>query len=379
MAKSITYGMGQYRFNKSFSYIEKIFDSEISNNNTEILDNEPKKNYFKNNSGGINYKDIYFNLIEKPASNISNSGSATKTQLIQYGTTYYMELKVPQHRKYQLTLNLKLCAENSSESGSPDLNHFQNIKRLIIPPTPSLDDIISQVILYEDPRDNNAYKELIRAAVIDEKHIVENINNSNITLENHDVYYDKASTEYYFINGTSKMQLTKDTYSANKKLTQDWKINNSQLESPATITFKFAFSPKYQQKEGFSFLVIETERSGVESHELEYIEDSITYYGTKLDLSLVQAKIYSVANLLSQASEGASQIQAGITQLNHIAVWGHPEQIITINGEEIKIGQTGFYELKDFNITYLGVVVDKESYTDRFTIDYEYRLVSQET
>jgi hypothetical protein len=65
----------------------------------------------------------------------------------------------------------------------------------------------------------------------------------------------------------------------------------------------------------------------------------------------------------------------GVNALTHIGVWGHPEQILAINGEEIRIGQSGFYELNDFTITQLGVIVN-DPIKDRFTIDYEYKLIT---
>ena len=72
---------------------------------------------------------------------------------------------------------------------------------------------------------------------------------------------------------------------------------------------------------------------------------------------------------------GQSQIQSSTGQLTHIGIWGHPEQAFTINGEEIKIGQSGFYELNDYIINNIGVIVtDKQ--VDRFTIDYEYKVVN---
>jgi hypothetical protein len=49
--------------------------------------------------------------------------------------------------------------------------------------------------------------------------------------------------------------------------------------------------------------------------------------------------------------------------------------MFTINGEEIKIGQSGYYELKDFTINSLGVIVTDYD-IDRFTIDYEYRTLN---
>ena len=47
---------------------------------------------------------------------------------------------------------------------------------------------------------------------------------------------------------------------------------------------------------------------------------------------------------------------------------------MTINGEEIKIGPSGFYEIKDYDITSLGMVVEDPD-VDRFTIDYEYKVI----
>ena len=60
------------------------------------------------------------------------------------------------------------------------------------------------------------------------------------------------------------------------------------------------------------------------------------------------------------------------SKLNHIGVWGHPEMYLAINGEQIQIGKTGLYELDDFEITNLGVVV-QDFAIDRFTIDYEFK------
>ena len=372
MAKNITYGMGQYRFNKNFSYIDKEGYIDTSLNPTRM-------DYFTNDSGGINYEDIQIDI-----TGLTTDGA--KYNYVQYGTTYYMELTVPQNRKYQLTLNLKLCGEKTA--GVPDLNHFQNIKRLIVPPTPALDDITSEVILYEDPRDDNKHRGLIRAAVIDEKHTFnENSNAQSINIagkENHDVYYNEFNSTYFFIDtddiNNPVKEITKSPLAYRDKisLTQDWKITNSgSSENPATVTFKFAFSPKYQQTQGFPYLVIETERTGNENHTIEYVKSGVTYYGTVLNKDLIKMKLYGVTNLLEDGTIGVSQVQSGTSQLTHIAVWGHPEQIITINGEEVKIGQTNFYELKDFNITYLGVVVT-DPMIDRFTIDYEYKI-AQET
>ena len=54
--------------------------------------------------------------------------------------------------------------------------------------------------------------------------------------------------------------------------------------------------------------------------------------------------------------------------------------MFTINGEEIKLGKSGQYELKDYNITSLGLIVvhgdeeNSEFDTRNFVIDYTYKI-----
>lgn len=358
MAKTINYGMGQYRYNASFEYIGEVYDSTKDTNSIK---------YFKNDAGGINYQDILFDFPKYTPVN-SSSDKGDTSNIIQYGTTYYMELTVPQNRKHQLVLNLRLYGQGNGVGDDININpnQFQNIKRLVIPPTSALDDISSEVILYEDPNGSG----LIKADVIDDQHIKENTEDKN-SWESNTAY--KAGNKYYYKINNNLKEITK--YSDNYELTQNWKLNN-EIKDPAVVTFKFAFSPKYSLTGGFPYMALEIERNGAENYSIEYIENNVTYYGLKLDKDKIEAKIYTVANLLHGATTLTSEIQSGISSLNHIAVWGHPEQIITINGEEIKIGQTSFYELKDFNINYLGVVVT-DSNKDRFIIDYEYRIVPE--
>jgi hypothetical protein len=42
-----------------------------------------------------------------------------------------------------------------------------------------------------------------------------------------------------------------------------------------------------------------------------------------------------------------------------------------INGEEIRIGQSGYYELNNFDITNFGIVVRNNQ--DKFILDYQYK------
>lgn len=400
MPRSITYGIGQYRFNPTFHYIdnEQIFDGSKYDTEEECF-----ISYYQNSLGRIDYQDILLSiqpLVEDDATGSSN--------WLQYGKTYYMELTVPQHRQYDIYLNLKLCA---GVNNTVDTERFQTIKQLIVPPTPQSDDFSNRVILFEDP--TNITK--IRACVLDEDHVLTTehpIFNQTVPDDKrkHEVYSykneDNGLIEYWYVtkdpnnsNNSADYVWKKISNRTIGNLTQGWKVNKTDengdvtidvsKEYGSTITFKFAFSPKFNLTGGFPYLLLESDRTGNENHILEYIgEDGVTYHGTCLDIKQVYAKIYAVSNLLLDTTNGLSQIQTGTT-VNHIAVWGHPEQILTINGEEIKIGKSGFYELKDFDISSLGIVVEgqdvqnssgQSTYVnntkDTFTIDYEYKITN---
>lgn len=62
--------------------------------------------------------------------------------------------------------------------------------------------------------------------------------------------------------------------------------------------------------------------------------------------------------------------------IKSIGVWGRPEQIMAINGQEIRIGPSGYFELKDlpsaFKLTELCIANTEEG--DRYTVDVEYEV-----
>ena len=353
MANTTSYGMGQYRYTRSFDYISQILEANKDVNSDSI-------NYYQNTSTNSQYQDIVITL-----------PSFSNTPLVQYGETYYMRLTIPQNYEYTTTLDLKLCPY-SSTTNEIDVERYQHIKRLIIPPIPRGGDLYSDVLLYEIPDDSGK----IAAAVIDDAH--DYYDNAVTTkIYNHGEVYKEtdssssSSTGYKYVYGIGNNNVVDIPKNSLYKLLKSWILSD---KNDVTITYEFAFSPKYNLSEGYSFLFLETNRENAWSQNIQFIgDDEQTYFGTFIDKDAVKIELYKVANLLERGSNGYSQIQSGSNTLNHIGVWGHPEQIITINGEEIKIGQSGFYELDDFTISSLGMVVyDRD--VDRFTIDYEYKI-----
>lgn len=366
MARTTSYGMGQYRYNSQYNY---LINYPINNDSFS---------YYK-----TNYQDV---CIKLP---MVTSGT-NSVPLVQYGRTFYVRLTVPQNSEYVTTLNLKLCPaiDNNVSTQSIDASRFQHIKRLIIPPTPEDDNDSSPVILFSIPGSDKIVNpklwEKVNVHLWDERHDYTKNNGENpSTYKANEVYLIKNgnSEEYrYCIENSSSfpnfMQNQNSSLMDDKRaihiLPNTWEIRDTEK---STVTFDFVFSPKYNLTEGYAYLLLETDRSDSYHQDIQYVEDKITYHGTRIDKDDIKIELYSVSNLLERGSNGQSQIQSGTTSLTHIGVWGHPEQLLAINGEEIRIGQSGFYELNDFNINQLGVVVyDKNK--DRFTIDYEYKIIT---
>ena len=99
--------------------------------------------------------------------------------------------------------------------------------------------------------------------------------------------------------------------------------------------------------------------------DIYYEEDEVGYYGRKIDEDYFDAQVYRLSNLVALT---------GHSPLSHIGVYSHPNLIMAINGEEIRVGQSGYYELNDFEITNLGIAADNDDDTDRFTVDYQYQV-----
>lgn len=80
---------------------------------------------------------------------------------------------------------------------------------------------------------------------------------------------------------------------------------------------------------------------------------------------------YTVA--LNQAAEINNVLtQLGITKLTKIGVQGPSGLLMDINGEEIRVGRFGVYELiRKIDIDFISFIVD-DQHTDFFILDYQY-------
>ena len=107
----------------------------------------------------------------------------------------------------------------------------------------------------------------------------------------------------------------------------------------------------------FNTILIEIVRETLDD-ELIYKQGTKTYYGRCINLDKLDFEIYEIKKQIPQ--EG--QI------IKKIGVQGPPNMSMVINGEEIKIGPSGVFELDNFDIRSFGACATKE----RFIVDYQY-------
>lgn len=157
------------------------------------------------------------------------------------------------------------------------------------------------------------------------------------TLTNSSSYYlkfsvagNKSYSQKFTVKLTSSSDLTQtiDTYTV-----------------PATSgskTYEMIFTPN----SSYNAIVLELSRTS---------EDSKV-------MSVTIEDFYIVNNIISNF---------GTVEIKKIGIQGKPGQIICLNGEQIRIGRSGFYEIDNgYSITSIGFVI-RES-TDYFIVDYQY-------
>lgn len=319
------YGMGQYRMQQGTNYIS-------------LIGKKIKPKFVEVQSNTYIYKDIYFDLqsIGNPENDNFNS--------FQYGDTYYLELKLPQHIQYSSNIDIKICGANS---GQIDIeNQFQNIQQITVPSSLTNANFYKDVLLYLDPTD----------MTIDPKSKI-GIIYPKLLASNGEIYQENG--EYFLKINNNNIKI--ENYQS-ARITESWKLKDT--DNNGIITYKIIFSPKFQGT-GYPYLYLEIDRNNDWNTNIQYIENGTAYRGLFIDTDKAELNIYKINNLLGSGNV-ISQ-----SSLNHIGIWGHPEMYLAINGEQIQIGKNGFYELDDFNITSLGVVVEDED-IDRFSIDYEF-------
>jgi len=249
------------------------------------------------------------------------------------GQDYYLRVQIPQDMNYAMEFTIKLI------KGSEDGNETYQYLKTVNVNAGGDGKNVHTVVLYE--KSNG-----IVAAMIPLTYGTSNIKDN--------IYYKKENDKYYLGTGGS-------TYTQTDKFNEvsiiaSWKVETGDRYG----IFEMVFRPV---EDSFTSIVLQMTRQP-EDYNIQRTNGSNTEYGRKLDLSKLKYSLYQVTNLVTMMNNNAS--------LDRIGVWGHSGLMMSVNGEEIKIGPSGFYELSEVPVTSLGIIAPDNSYQDSFTIDYEF-------
>lgn len=166
------------------------------------------------------------------------------------------------------------------------------------------------------------------------------------------LYYREQNKKYYLgTGGNTYTQTDKHNIVA---MAASWKTDVGERYG----LFEMIFRPI---EDGFISVVLSMTRQA-EDYNIQHTTNQGTTYGRMLDLDKVKCELCQLSNLVESMNNNST--------LDRIGVWGHSGLMMAINGEEIRIGPSGFYELSEVPVSSLGIVA--RDYNDSFTIDYEF-------
>lgn len=271
---------------------------------------------------------------------MGESGSATSTSfqdvLITPNTPfikdrdYYLSIKIPQDMNYDMTFNVKIIKKEDN------LNTvYQFLKSITILRGGSGENVYN-VALYEKS-DKSV------AAMIPLEYRAGTSNTKDF------LYYSSSNGKYYLGNGGTSYT---ETYNYNDlSVVASWK----QEEGSNFGVFEMTFRPV---EDSFAGILLEMVRTA-EDYNIQRPDGT---FGRLVDIDNVEYTLYELSNLVDQVNRDKT--------LSRIGVWSHPGLIMTINGEEIRVGPSGYYELDALDIESIGIVAT--SWADNWTMDYTY-------
>lgn len=247
------------------------------------------------------------------------------------GQDYYLKVQIPQDMNYAMEFTIKL-----SKDADKGTETYQYIKTVNVNAGGTRKNVYD-VALYEK-EDGTV------SAMIPLKY-----GNGNIAGM---LYFRESDRQYYLgTGGTSYKQTDKRNVVS---LAESWRNDVGERYG----VFEMIFRPV---EDGFTSIVLSMTRQS-EDYNIQRTTSSGIEYGRKVDITKMSYSLMQITNLVTSMNSNST--------LDRIGVWGHSGLMMAVNGEEIKIGPSGFYELSEVPVSSLGVVA--KDYNDSFTIDYEF-------
>lgn len=270
-----------------------------------------------------------------------NTGSFSR------GTDYYVSLSIPQDMNYDMSFNIKLTKKEDNQN-----QVYQYIKSVSVGRGGTSENVYS-VSLYE--KSDGSVAAMIPLTY-----------RSGVTNLKDSLYYERGDAngdgyEWYLGTGTTRYTGTNNVN--NLSVIASWR----QETGVNYGVFNMIFRPV---EDGFDNLLLEMVRSAEDYDIQRTTEGGQTEYGRKIDISKLKVEMYSLNNLVDRMNRGGT--------LSRIGVWSHPGLTMAINGEEIKVGRSGYYENDVVDVSSLGIVAPDNDWSNQWTVDYMYRVDTED-
>lgn len=284
-----------------------------------------------------------------------NEGSFSK------GESYYIKLSMPRHENFDMEYILRGITTPEDNSGDLSaIQSYQMIKHIKVPSIIVNQNGYSTVILYQK-KNNNEWETIeIEGEIVPNVHAAVLIEWNEEDLPNRNGYYNNKilhyQNKYYEYDNLQQQNYWREIDNFGKSeitLIHDWAYTETNQES----SFEFIFTPTKANLDAiYLYLVPNTIDNNI-----RWTSNNTEYYGRHINPAEIECEIYSLTNIF----EGTNK------KYVNIGVWGRSELLLSIDGVEIKIGPSGYYELRDYEIESIAVAALGPQ--DKYTIDYQYK------
>lgn len=319
----------------------------------------------------------------------NNGSEVAITESFESGVPYFLRLTLPRNENYDLNFALLLIPDPKG-AGDLDTMNYQFIRYIHVPK--SADSSIGQtmVICYEEPKfytvnestgeknysignaTPDGWEYLDSDVKIAEAYPKDNFKANDDSCHNK-FYYEYKENGVVFsycqsgnlVTPPSKTQkgLTAPYGITGTLISHSWMSKDTEKNK---AVYDIIFKPRDSVNEGgwsklYLYLIPQVEDNDIAWLYEDQKTNTVTqFYGRHVDLKKVKVELYKMKNILG----------SGDKIVKRMGIWGRSELMFTINGEELKIGPSGYYEVQDFNISFLGVAALDNR--DQYTVDVQY-------
>lgn len=370
--------MGQLRFSGASQCYEELgrrtFDSGSSDSQEHDYLNKKQAGYTRTyldyligstTSEDEDEVNSYADLVIKlnPSNNsVANQYDAgtSRPTTFNRNTDYYAYIDLPQDINYEMIFDIKLVKIDTMTG----VENYQYIKTFTVPRSTTASSTTAHTVaLYALDRNNE--KSAVKAMIpleVEGQLTAANVIKQHSKIEIGTLYKRKNANQFAVgisRNGSTVLELT-DHVNANIMI-ETWKTDRTTARKGVELVFR-------PVADGFNMLKIQMRRTTDD----QLMSGKVTCadgteqenQGRAVALGEVQYKLFQLENLVPVATSSDEG------EFSRFSVWSHPGLMMAVNGEEIRVGSSGFYELDVLQVTSLGIVA--QDFSDNWTLDYEF-------